>query len=110
MTRMLDQKFTADPLQPGRISIGDAITVDVRVAFWRVPGGDAEAMRLVKEAEALVVAAPDMAKALLLNGRRNPEFADSAWHTHDCWENRRASCSEACKATVAALAKIGVSP
>jgi hypothetical protein len=64
-TKMLDAQWSADPTQPGRIAAGEAIAIDVRVAFWRVPGGDSEVMRLVKETEALCVAAPVMAKALL---------------------------------------------
>lgn len=63
-TKMLDAQWMPDPTQPGRIAAGEAITIDVRVAFWRVPGGYSEEMRLVKETEALVVAAPAMAKAL----------------------------------------------
>lgn len=110
MTTMMDQKWEADPNQPGRVVAGDAITIQVKVDFWRVSGGPDAEMRLVRETEALCLAAPNMAKALLLNGQRNPEFADSAWHTHDCWDNRRASCSEACKATVAAPKKAGVTP
>lgn len=65
-TKILDEQWTAVPAHPGRIAVGDAIDVQVRVAIWRVPGGDAEAMRLVKETGALCLAAPAMAKALLL--------------------------------------------
>jgi len=64
-TKMLDAEWAREPIQPGRIAAGDAITIDVRVAFWRVPGGDSEAMRLVVEAESLCLAAPDMARELL---------------------------------------------
>jgi hypothetical protein len=63
-TSMLDAQWAADPTQPGRIAAGEAITIDVRIAFWRVVGGPTEEMRLVKETEALVVAAPAMAKLL----------------------------------------------
>lgn len=108
-TSILDAQWTADPTQPGRIVAGEAVTIEVRVAFWRVVGGASEEARLVKETEALVVAAPAMAKALLMTGCRDPVSPEhSAWHTHDCWENRRASCSEACKATVAALKAAGI--
>lgn len=108
-TKILDEPWTADPAHPGRIAVGDAIDMQVRVAIWRVPGGDAEAQRLVEETEALCLAAPAMANALLLNGCRNPADPEgSAWHTHDCWESKRASCTEACKATVAALSAAGV--
>jgi hypothetical protein len=56
----------------------------------------------------LATAAPKMARALLLNGCTSPTEPDSAWHTHDCWDNRRASCSAACAATRAALRDAGV--
>lgn len=108
-TKMLEEQWTAVPARLGQIDVGDAVTIDVRVAFWRVPGGEPEAVRLVREATALCLAAPAMAKALLLTGCRDPVAPEhSAWHTHDCWENKRASCSEACKATVAALSAAGV--
>jgi hypothetical protein len=51
-----------------------------------------------------------LADALEANGRHNPDLENSAWHTHDCWGNRRASCSKACIATVAALRLAGRLP
>ena len=108
-TKMLEEQWIAVPARLGQIDAGDAITIGIGLKDWRFPPGDAEAMRLVSEATALCRAAPAMAKALLLNGCRDPVAPEhSAWHTHDCWENKRASCSEACKATVAALTAAGV--
>jgi hypothetical protein len=70
-TKMLDAQWTADPTQPGRISAGDAIQIAVTVDYGKAPHSEAgpdrltKAMRLVKETEALCVAAPVMAKMLL---------------------------------------------
>lgn len=56
--------------------------------------------------------APKMARALLLNGTRNYGWSrGGGWHTYDCWKSRHAlntACSEACKATRAALKAAGV--
>jgi hypothetical protein len=108
--RMIDVGWRADPSQPGRIHAGEAVTVEVRIAPWRVDGGDAEAAHLGVETERLCLAAPTMAKALLANGCRRPPVEHSAWHTHDCWASKRASCTEACLATCAALKAAGFDP
>lgn len=69
-TSMLDAQWITDPAQPGRIAAGEAINIDVTANYSRVPGDDdgpdrlSTALRLVKETEALVLAAPAMAKAL----------------------------------------------
>jgi hypothetical protein len=82
-TSMLDAQWTADPTQPGRIAAGEAIQIDVTVAYTRVPGDEvgpgrlSKAMRLVKETEALVLAAPAMAKALLVVWEHDRRFRES---------------------------------
>lgn len=83
-TRMLNQKWTADPTQPGRISAGDAVQIAIAVDYAAIPhsevGADrlTSALRLVKETEALVVAAPAMAKALrrLWNAHHGQDLAE----------------------------------
>lgn len=70
-TKMLDAEWAANPTKPGRIAAGEAVQIDVTVDYAKVPHSETgpsrleQAMRLVKETEALVVAAPAMARALL---------------------------------------------
>jgi hypothetical protein len=63
-TKMLDERWSAEPTQPGRIACGNAIKIDV-YSVGTFGRGAVDSARLVKETEALCVAAPVMAKMLL---------------------------------------------
>lgn len=70
----------------GRIKATDAITLEVRVAFWMVPGGDAEAARQADEVRKFAKAAPDMARALMALHANAVLFnrdSDAAWRELD---------------------------
>jgi len=104
-----EQEWERDEHRAGVIHATDAITVEIKVAFWRIPGGDAVALEQAEKVEALAIAAPDTTRALLRHGRFGG--ADNAvWHTHECWMNERAMCDDSCKMDRAALRKAGVIP
>lgn len=62
------------------------------------------------DAGALIVSAPEMARALLAHGRFavEPNGDASVWHTHACWETNRAVCLDECRHDRAALRSAGV--
>lgn len=94
----------------GRIQATDAITLEVKVAFWRVPGGDAEAARQADEVRKLALAAPAMARALhaLLVRSPNPTETNTSLHTLACWAHSPDDCLPECSAIHEALDAAGV--
>jgi hypothetical protein len=105
MSKPYEQEWKKDEHQAGRIHATEGITLEVRVAFWRIPGGDTEALRQAQDVEALALAAPDMARALLR--MMGAGVCNNTGRTKvGCAEIQAAPC-QACEAR-AALRKAGV--
>lgn len=101
-TKPWEQEWTDDGV--GRIKASDAITLEVKVAFWMVPGGDAEAARQADEVRKVAKAAPDMARALM---RHLDGCANTGSRTRGCDEIEAKHLCRACEAK-SALRKAGV--
>jgi hypothetical protein len=65
MKKPHEQEWTKDEHQMGRIRCTDTVTLDIRVATFRHPGGDSAALSEAAAVVDLALAAPDMARALM---------------------------------------------
>jgi len=101
-----EQEWRTSDVRPGAIEVGDAMTVQVQCAFWRVPSGDAEAFRQAKELEAFVLAAPAGFRALLANG----ETRGNTWHAYGCETGEPLDCPNRCHEARMALRRAGMLP
>lgn len=101
-----EREWKKDEHRAGVIHATDAITLEIRVAFWRIPGGGGVGLEQALNIEALALAVPDMAQALLMQG--GVRVDGGPWHTTSCWNAGAMPCLPSCEAARAALRKAGV--
>ena len=102
MSKPWEQEWESNGL--GHIQATDAIQIEVKTAFWRVAGGEKEAVRQVEEVQRFLLASQDMARALM-------GFLGACCRTGNpvrvCIEDRSVRTCPTCAALMA-LRKAGV--